>query len=304
MKILQIGYPESGNYWLYRILTEIKSAAGIKQESFIKNDPIHPLAKKWDLSYKGQIDIDMIDILNQGCFYKISSRYRNKIMDFKEYIEKTNHVWTHSNYCKTSKEVFNHFDRIIYLVRDPRDVALSTAKFAFTPYMQKYYPTWHNDDKEYLKKEFPNICKTWAQHVVEHLESDANIHYVFYERLLYDFDNELHSLLEHLLIKLSDEQKKELKKKVSLAMMKKANPGYVYKASLYGWKFHLNGWQKLECLQTIKPLLQYLNYPLSNVDDSIPFSTAIKPETISIIKRQLQRKSLNQRIKTFQEIFK
>ncbi|NJM16702.1 MAG: sulfotransferase domain-containing protein, partial [Bacteroidales bacterium] len=36
--------------------------------------------------------------------------------------------------------VFPKFDKIVYIVRDPRDVALSMARFQFTPYMQTYYP--------------------------------------------------------------------------------------------------------------------------------------------------------------------
>jgi hypothetical protein len=111
--------------------------------------------------------------------------------------------------------------------------------------------------------------------------------------------------LEYLQIKLSDDQKKEIKNKVSFATMKEANPDHVNKARLYGWKYRLNGWQKLECIQIIKPLLQYLNYPLNNDDESMPgFLSAIKPDTMAMIKRQLKRKSLNQRIKIFQEAFK
>jgi aryl sulfotransferase len=305
MKILQAGYPKSGNYWLYRILTEIKSEAGIEQESFIKKDPIYPIAKDWELSYKEQIDIDMIDILYQGCFYRISSRYRSKIDDLNSYVQNTNHVWTHSNFCETSNDVFAHFDKIIYLIRDPRDVAVSSANFAFTPYMQKYYPTWYSNSEQFLKEELSNICKTWAIHVAEYLESGAKIHYVFYERLLFDFDNELGSLLDYLGVSLTDDQKKHIKSRVSFTMMRESNPSHVNKVRLYGWKFKLNGWQKNDCLRNIKPLLEYLNYPLNIDDENMPgFVSSIKPEAISTIKRQLTKKTLNQRLKLFQQALK
>ncbi len=135
MKILQNGYPKSGNYWLYKIIDNIYKQASIEKYSFIKNHPIYDIAKHWELSYPQQVDIDMIDVLYVGTFFRISSVFRRKIADFSQYVNQTSHVWSHSNYCEKSAGVFNHFDKVIYIIRDPRDVLISSANFAFTPYM-------------------------------------------------------------------------------------------------------------------------------------------------------------------------
>jgi aryl sulfotransferase len=304
IKIIQIGYPKSGSYWLYKILSEIKAVAGIKHRSFIKEDPIYPLAKEWDLVSKEQADIDMIDVLYQGCFYRISSRYRNRIENLDQYVKKTNHVWTHSNFCSKSPEVFKHFDKVIYIIRDPRDIAVATAKYAFSPYMKKHFPTWHQDIEEYLEKELPGICKSWTNHVMEYLECGVKIHFLFYERLLFDFDNELNSLLEYLQLDLSTSKTAEIKNHVAFNNLLGSNPEQ-QKPKLYGWKNRLSGWQKSRCLDNAKPLLHFLNYPLKVEDENLPcFASDIKPETISMLRKQMERKSLNERLKMVQDAFK
>ena len=144
MNILQISAPKTGSYWLNTILKEILEKKGIDLDSFIKDQPVYEELNQRELSFEGQAGVDMMDIEDPGCYYRVSSLFREPITDLQEYSKNTTLAWTHSTYCSKSSEVFSLFDKRICIVRDPRDRALSSAKFAFTPYMQEHYPTHYS----------------------------------------------------------------------------------------------------------------------------------------------------------------
>lgn len=272
MKILQIGYPKSGNYWLYKIIQEAIIIAGIEQKNFIKHHSIYPLAKEWELSYPEQVNINMMDILYPGCFFRISSIFRKRIENLESYIECNTHIWSHSNYCVSSEQVFPMFDKIIYIIRDPRDVALSKADFAFTPYMQKHYPTWYNSPSEFLEKEALNIAREWKNHVEEYLAHAPHhdIFILFYERLKENFEEELQSLLDYLDIPLSDAEQKQVSQKVSSKEMRKQSPQHVRKARYYKWMKEMPSDLTDQITAETKPILTDLGYPIDKTEKTLP----------------------------------
>jgi aryl sulfotransferase len=272
IKVLQAGYPKSGNYWLYRNLKEVLLAGGVDFQNFIKDHPVYSYAKDWQLSYPEQVDINMIDIFYSSVFLRISSKFREKIEDIGNYAEQNTLVWTHSNYCSNSDMVFRHFNRVFYLMRDPRDVAISEARFAFTPYMQRYYPTYHQNSEDYLKYELLNIAYRWMRHVEGYLKQSGNgkLEFVFYENLKSDFYSELLHLANTMGISLSERQIAEIKNFTSVESMKKDSPGHVRKASIYSWQDQLDPEQVEQVEEAIGPLLKVLNYPLSVHQSSLP----------------------------------
>src|SRR5690625_7507293 len=92
----------------------------------------------------------MIDITDLQTSYRISSIFRMPIDSMKDYVSKTGHVWTHSPICKTSNEVLRYFDKKIYIIRDPRDRALSTANYHCSPYMLQCIHQPIKDSEGYL----------------------------------------------------------------------------------------------------------------------------------------------------------
>ncbi len=272
MKILQVGYPKSGNYWLYRIIQEVLDMAGVKQKSFIRQHPIYPIAKKWELSYPEQVDINMMDILYPGCFFRISSIFRKRIEDPEAYINSNTHVWSHSNYCRTSEQVFPMFDKIVYIIRDPRDVALSKADFAFTLYMKKHYPTWHESRAQYLEEKAENIARSWKKHVKPYLDhaDRHNILILFYERLRENFGRELSLLLDYFEFSFSDDQKQTVSQRVSARQMRKESPQHVRKARHFKWMNKMPGDIRLQMINLTEDLLTELGYPLQDNEKRLP----------------------------------
>lgn len=272
MTLLQAGYPKSGNYWLYTILKNMLDEAGVEDRSFIRDQPIYPLAKDWQLSYPEQVDINMIDIFYQASFYRISSRYSHIIKDMPEYVRSNRHVWTHSNFCERSREVFPLFNKIIYIIRDPRDILLSEARFAFSEYMQEFWPTIYPSMEEYIRHEAFKIGKRWQNHVAEYVRhAEAfNIQVVFYEKLLTNLHEELGKINDYLELGLDKEALARVGESADFSNMQRESPKHVRKGRLYGWKERLDPKYATAIEDDTYIWLEKLGYPMERNAHKIP----------------------------------
>lgn len=262
MKILQGGAPKCGNFWLYQIIEQILSRGGKNTTSFIEQHPIFDLAKTWDLNYPSQASIDVLDITDLQTSYRISSIFRKPVENMQEYVSKTNHVWTHSPICKSSESVFSHFDKIVYIIRDPRDRAISAARYYCSDYMLKYFPLEETDSKKYLNKNFEKLMREWVWHAFDHLRlsEQLDIHITFFEGFLFDFKEELTRLLDYLEINLNEKEQEELTSAVSFNELKKENPKHLRKGKAGTWTDILTEEQKEKSQIIAGPLLDFLGY--------------------------------------------
>ena len=272
MKVLQSGVPKCGNFWLYRIIQEILKRSGRDTSSFIEQQPIYELAKNWDLNFPEQCRIDVLDITDLQDSYRISSIYRMPIDHIGDYVAKTNHVWTHSPVCKRSAEVFREFDKIVYIIRDPRDRALSAAKYYCSDYMLKYFTQEEKEPERFLQKNFEKLMQEWVWHVWDHLRlsKEHNIHISFFEGFKKEFRQELDLLLDYFEIIFSAEDKKELERAVSFENMKKKNPKHLKKGTSGYWMDKLSDEQLAKANTIAGPLLRYLGYPMGR-DQAVSF---------------------------------
>lgn len=276
MKILQSGLPKSGNFWLSQILRAIYDEYNLDRPCYIAEQPIYEVSKTWIKSVQlvdGAKGLDVIEIKPNGSFIIIGTMYRELIEDFDDYVSQVSHVWTHSSLCSRSFEVFPKFDKVVYILRDPRDVVISKSHFQFTDYMKKHHPKQSLKDPDlYLERHLVNSTRHWMQHVGGYLAyaNQLNIHMMFYERMKADLKNELIALLEYLELEPSEAVLENIRARVSLEGMKRDNPNHVREGKSGGWRDSLTPKQQKIALQTAKPLLSLLNYPLTAQDESLP----------------------------------
>ena len=288
MHILKIGLPKSGTFWLHTILNNIIDYSDVEYKSFIQNQPIYELAKNLDMNpFKGQININYLDITKNAVFYRMGNIFRYPVDDIDDYINSCTVVWTHAQMSSNVLNIIQKFDKLIYIVRDPRDVSISWSNFVFSPYMQRYYPFLIVDEtnpETYLNNNLTTIVSDWMNHVGGYLkhQKDLNIYFVFYERLLHDFDRELEKILEYLGIDLDDKARGDIQEKVSFNNMKKDSPNHIRKGKLGQWVELLTDAQKEKVLEITTPLLNLLNYPLNNQIDSLPELPDKLPENINL----------------------
>ncbi|NEP90052.1 MAG: sulfotransferase domain-containing protein [Okeania sp. SIO2C2] len=288
MHILKAGLIKSGNFWLHTILHNIIDYSDFQYESFIQNQPIYEAAKKLNLNlFKGQININFLDITKNAVFYRLGNVFRYPVDDIDGYINSCSVVWTHAPMSSNVVNIIQKFDKVVYIVRDPRDVLISWSNFVFSPYMQRYYPYIISDETDpetYLNNNLKTIVSDWMNHVGAYLKYQKylNIHFVFYERLVHNFDRELDKILEYLEIDLDEKARAEIKEKVSLNSMKKDSPNHIRKGQLAQWVDILTDAQKEEVLEMATPLLKLLNYPLNSQIDTLPELPEKFPENLNL----------------------
>jgi aryl sulfotransferase len=275
MKLLQSGVAKSGNYWLYTILQSLLRHEGLPTHTYIQSQPIHTIAHEWALSFPEQASVDTIDINDNGVFYRISSAFRWPVQDLDAYLARATHVWTHSGISSRTDSVFSKFDKIVYIVRDPRDVVLSTSRFLFTPYMKTFYPHQHASPEDYLRTSLAKQTIHWRENVGGHLAAAQrhNMYIVFYERLLANLREELKALCGYLDIEPSDALLDAVQQDVSFENMQENSPGHVRKGTPRQWVEQLSAEQKASAVQQAGPLLELLHYPRSTdgMDEELPY---------------------------------
>ena len=129
MLILQSGVQKSGNYWLYQIIQHSLEQAGLPQKSFARQHPIYQKAKEWPY-FADQAGVDYLEI-TAGVHYFRKGTYVEPILDLDAFLAQCSHVWTHSFWSVGTDTTFGKFDKIVYIIRDPRDVVTSAARFFF-----------------------------------------------------------------------------------------------------------------------------------------------------------------------------
>lgn len=296
MLLLQGGVAKSGNLWLYRVLDCVFRQAGWERRRFIQNHPIYAQAQTWELSHRDQADVDWLEIKPDGCWCRISSMFREPIADMDAYLRQCSHVWTHSPICARSFEVLPKFDRIVYIIRDPRDAAISMSHFVFTPHVQRRYPPHHEKSPEkFLTHALDGSLRDWVFHVGGYLRQRTaqRIQVVFYERLLHAFDSELGELLEYLGVRLDRTAFEAVRKEADFRNMKTENPNHVRRGQSGGWREVFSAAQKQQAESIASRMLLLLNYPVGDAPgDALPHlpidaSPALVEEAMTQARRNL-----------------
>lgn len=282
VKIIQIGNAKSGNFWIYQIVQQILNEANIERKSYIQNQPIYEVAKTWKLSFSDQASVDNLMITPSQYYYRISSILQMPIENLDDYISQTTHVWLQSPPCKLTTTALSKFDKIIYIVRDPRDIAISNSKYAFTPYRSSLFPPHTPHSDLYLDQKLNHEIHLWVTHVGGYLKLRSQIPFyvLFYENLIHSFEEELNRLLAYLNIQLDESAKQRIQQEVSLESMKAANPQHVRQGKIYQWQHLLTPQQKKRVIRIAKPMLSLLHYPLE-LSDAATVPLPLLPKSIS-----------------------
>ena len=263
MTILQAGMAKSGNFWLYRIIQSVIRHAGLETKSFIKQHPIYPLARSWKLPTAEHADINALEINQFQCLSVIWPIFREPVEDIDNYIASCSHVWTHSPMSKYAQTILPKFDKVVYILRDPRDTAVSMSHFVFTPYFMKHGPHGYSDPEHYLADRLEGLIRTWKHHVGGYLQlrKQLGIHVVFYERILQSFESEFAEMLKYLGVALGQDAITAIAEDVGLETMKDRYPDQVRKGQAGQWCDALTDKQNRRAIEIAGPLMKRLNYP-------------------------------------------
>jgi aryl sulfotransferase len=254
----------------------------VPPRSYIARHPIQREAKDWPLSIAGQAGIDMVEFGQRGYFAGIASAFREEIPDVDAYVASCRLVWSHSALNDRAIQLLPKFDAVVYVVRDPRDVAISMGSFRFTEYSRAYHvASAATSPDEWIDQNLDDLTWHWVKHVARYasVREHLGIHFVFYERLLADLRAEMRVLADLLELSLPDEQLDELVPELSFRTMQRASPQHLRHGRAALWRDSL-GEAALERVDDLAgPMLELFGYPRRD-EDGVPAVPALPPDEL------------------------
>jgi aryl sulfotransferase len=169
----------------------------------------------------------------------------------------------------------------------------------FSEYRQEFTPQRAAEFKtpaNYLDRTFDYEMNWWKNHVKLFLQHyhKHDVHLIFYEHLLADFDTELNALLAYLGIALDAAARERITKAVAFETMKANSPGHLRKGQAYKWMEQMSAEQQEATLKLVGQELRILGYPeLPGDNPPLPSYDAITAEAVAALKPK--KKPLHER---------
>jgi hypothetical protein len=189
--------------------------------------------------------------------------YRRRIQDVAQYVRANTQLWAHAPWHdKLPGELLGGIDRIVYIIRDPRDVLVSGAHFVDSGYCRREFGIPRVPLAHRYRRLLKN-CAEWAVHVAGWLghARDSGLHIVSYEALVADLPYQLQRLARYLGLDLGEAQLQRVADQVVFrAMRSTADSGHVRQGLVGNWKIELPEEVAREATRICSPLLQMLGF--------------------------------------------
>ncbi len=276
--IFMVGSPRSGTTWLQRMLIASSSRIKTGPETFIFNHFIGPQMDKWNENEKSDAhslrhSIDREEFISALRMYTtmLMSPILKTLTSDEFLLEKSN---SHALVLPLVREIFPK-SKIIYVLRDPRDVVASWLAAA---------RTWGNDNKNHTAAEFARHWKNSYLTAQElHKNDPKELFYLLrYEDLLTDTSNNLKQLLKFLNISIPQTKIQNITNTHTIDNMRDGKgykkillkgqfggtrgkewnepQGYFRKGKIGSWKQDLNLIEKYQVYKETKSLMHELGY--------------------------------------------
>jgi len=243
IKVLQCGFPKSGNSLLNRIivrcLRELNSYKTFMQETGLARC-FKQLYKKYDLKefFEGHLEIDNLSIDEKGNFI-LRKTFPDKEIE-KIYVNinlllsTTSLVWSHLK-VDVLYPFFLNFGIRFYIIRDGRDVVNSLIHFTTQENVRKFFPFYEVDEPQVLYSNydlFSRYVKRWKEHIETYLKYREFFIEIRFEDLK-NFGNDFQKILKLFNLK---HKEKEFREEFSFQNMKSKSPLHLRKGIVGDWR--------------------------------------------------------------------
>jgi aryl sulfotransferase len=259
--VLHVSYVKSGSYFLWQAFDSLFRAANQKR-SFVQRHPIQRLRGLWPDFSIDQFDIDQILVQDEACYWQVEMQHVEPIDDLASHLAACSHVWTHSFLCERSWEVYPAFQRVCYVVRDPRDALVSMAHFVLTPFMRRYHPHAAATPADYVAAELDTFLGDWVRHAGDHWRARRALDVTFfrYEDLVADLPAAMRELAAFAGLGLGDAALDAVAASMRVDAMRQKNPQHVRKGGSGGFRELLTSAQQERALALAGPTMRELGY--------------------------------------------
>ncbi len=231
-KIIQIGFPKSGNYLLYSILKQI----------LIYNKAFISYKKKYVTFYKEYStvpdcdSIDQITILGKKLRLVIlNSDINNIVLNPDKFIENSSIIWTHDKITKDHINMFQKVNKWFYVYRDGRDVINSLMHYVVSPIVLKRMSEYKIDNLQELYQNYSYFEKhviAWKNHIETAFKYRNHLFFLSFEDLVFKKKQILNDIKKYLGMNFSD---MDIIAATDKTKMKKIAPYHVRKGIKGDW---------------------------------------------------------------------
>lgn len=257
-------YPKSGNTWLRAIIAKsLTNNSDINSLQYLVPSFNQLLQNKYGLDDNIPID-------------KVFEKWET-LQSFIGNASKKTILKTHNACGKLNNTYFpleEYTYKVIYIVRDPRDIIISWSKHRNISFdeteknmMNEEYTAIDSDKASYSIE----FLSSWDNHVNGWLRCKSPTLMIRYEDLISDMENQISTIFRFLNIKpvcsiediVEATNINSLKKQENKHgfVEKKQGENFFGEGKSYGWMNHDFNFRKIE--QRFMPLLKQLNYPIN-----------------------------------------
>lgn len=242
IKILQCGYPKSGNYLLYKILKGILECKN-QYKTFVGSSGIGTIISQFCqdfMTFPELTEVDNIRLKDENVFLEYPHPQLRLIPVDHAYLSKSTLLWTHERVSHFQNPVWK-ITHGFYIVRDGRDVITSDIYYTTSERYLKLRPEnkIHSPDALFDNIDhFEKSVRDWVAHVNDYLISKKNFIPIRYEDLIDNKSLVIRNIVKFLNIEITDNQVRELVTKSSFNNMAKSAPNHLRKGTKNNWKFH------------------------------------------------------------------
>jgi len=244
MKLLQCGYPRSGNYGLFKMLQTI---LGQKYQSYLLKSGIGSIIDTHFSEYATfpeMSETDNLKIIDGKTYLFIPSpRCKLIAVDGELLVSNSSLLWTHDTADIIDDPILKPVTHAFYLIRDGREIINSSAYYTTTPVIMKLNPAYQHRTVEEVYNDyelFSSWVLGWRKHVQSYIDNSDRYLCVSLENIKKQPYVVLESMKEYLDIDFDTNDVINKTKHSTLA--KKAN--YHFKVATSSWKQHFTSKHK------------------------------------------------------------
>ncbi|WP_408955685.1 sulfotransferase domain-containing protein [Natroniella sp. ANB-PHB2] len=239
--ILQCGYPKSGNYLTYKIVSELLKKNNIFKSLSIssgRRDIIDKFYSEYKL-FPEHSELDMLQIVDGEYKLKFPHpelRYHSVFLELL--LKNSTLIWTHELAEKIINREFKDVTHRIYILRDGRDVVNSLIHFSTTALQRRRKSEYKIDSAEVLYSKmniFKKYVSDWANHVNSYLKNKEKFKIVRFEKLINNKSKVVEELADYLGLDIKKKDIEDIVYKTGFKEMAKKASNHLRKGKKGDW---------------------------------------------------------------------
>ncbi|RIL00270.1 MAG: hypothetical protein DCC71_18870 [Proteobacteria bacterium] len=237
MRILQCGFPKSGNYGVQRLLAAILDAHGLRR-SYKRRVGLARVAEAFgSLMFPEAAEVDAFSFASGRCrleFPHAACRWLD--VDPALLLDGSNLLWTHDPCEVALRPELAAVTHRVYVLRDGRDVVDSLVHHVVRPEVRALQPEYRYATPAQVyadERLFASYARRWAEHVASWLRARERFVLVRFEELASDPAG-VAAKLAHALGMAADAE--EIGAAVSFRALRAAAPGHLRRGAAGGFR--------------------------------------------------------------------